>query len=387
MGTELLMTPGPTEVSDRVIRALVRPAMMPNDHRAFEIIDETCGLLKKIFTCDGDVILLPGSGRTGMEAVITSVIEPGDKVLAVISGVFGEWVKAIVERVEGIPIELRFDYGKPIDLSAVKKKFREDKFKAVALVHNETSTGATNAADKVGEIVRGSNSLFILDCVSSLGGIPVDVNEWNVDLCFSGPQKCLGGLLGLSVISVSKRAWDVMEQRKKACTSYTLDLLRWKQLWLGVKPPKPYPVLLPPHFVFALNEAVKEVLEEGLDVRFERHRMAGKAMREGIKALGLGLLADEGIASNVITAVNVPTGLTESDLVSTMWERYQVFVGGGLGSLEGRIIRFGHMANTAREICVTRALSALEMALLDLKQPVEYGVGVEAAKQVYKTGV
>jgi len=378
------MTPGPTEVSERVIRALVRPAMLHYDPRAFGIIDETCSSLREIFQSKGDIVLLPGSGRTGMEAVVTSTIEPGDKVLMIVSGVFSEWFKPIVERIGGIPVEVRFGYGLPIDVNVVRQKFQEDNFKAITLVHNETSTGATNPAEKIGEIVRNSDALFILDTISSLGGIPVNVNEWNVDLCFSAPQKCLGALLGLSIISVSKRAWDMMEQRKRICTSYTLDLLRWKQIWFRAKAPRPYPVLVPPHLVFALNEAVKEVLEEGLDQRFERHRVAAKAMREGLKALGLNLFADESVASNSITAFNIPAGLGESDILNTMRERYHVVPAGGMGSLKGKTIRFGHMANTARESCVIQALSALEMTLIDLKQPVKYGVGVDAAKQVYK---
>ena len=384
IGEKLLMTPGPTEVSERVVRALVRPAMLHYDPRAFDIMDQTCSMLKKVFQSEGDIVLLPGSGRTGMEAVVTSAIEPGDEVLTIISGVFSEWLKAIIERVGGMPTELRFDYGKQIDVGLVKEKLQEDDFKAVTLVHNETSTGATNPAEKIGEIVKGSSALFILDCVSSLGGIPVNVDEWNADLCFAAPQKCLGGLLGISIISVGKRAWDVMERRKKVSPSYTLDLLRWKQIWFGAKLPRPYPVPVPPHSVFALNEALKEVLEEGLDKRFERHRVAGGAMREGIKALGLNIFPDESIASNTVTAVNVPAGLTDSDLLETMRDRYDVVAAGGMGSLKGKTIRFGHMANTARESCVTKALSALEMTLMDFRQPVKCGVGPWAARQAYK---
>jgi aspartate aminotransferase-like enzyme len=380
------MTPGPTEVSERVIRALVRPAILHTEPKSFEMIDETCNSLKTIFRSNGDVVLLPGSGRTGMEAVITSVIEPGDKVLTVVSGVFSDWFKAIIERVGGIPVEVRFDFGKPIDVDAVKQKFQEDDYKAVTLVHNETSTGATNSAEEIGEVVKDSDALFVLDTISSLGGIPVDVEGWGVDLCLSAPQKCLGGFLGLSIISVSEDAWDRMEHRKRMSTSYTLDLLRWKQIWFGAKIPRPYPVLIPPHLVFALSEAVKEVLEEGLENRFERHRIAASAMREGLEALGVKLFADPSVASNSVTAFNVPTGLTDVDVMNTMKQHYHVVAGGGMGSLKGKTIRFGHMANTAAESCVLRALTALEMALIDLRQSVKCGVGVEAARQVYDSG-
>jgi aspartate aminotransferase-like enzyme len=177
-----------------------------------------------------------------------------------------------------------------------------------------------------------------------------------------------------------------MERRKRVCTSYTLDLLRWKQIWFGAKVPRPYPVLVPPHLVVALNEAVKEVLEEGLEKRFERHRMAAKAMREGLKALGVRLFADESVASNSITAFNIPVGLGDVDILNAMKQRYHVVGAGGMGSLRGKTIRFGHMANTASENCVLRALSALEMALIDLEQSVKCGVGVAAARQVYNSG-
>jgi len=359
--------------------------MLHYDPRAFEVFDDTCHMLGKIFQSDGDVVLLPGSGRTGMEAVVTSTIEPGDKVLSIVSGVFSEWFKTIVERVGGIPTEVRFDYGKPIDVNMVKEKLHEDDFKAVTLVHNETSTGVTNPADKVGEVVKESNALFILDCVSSLGGIPVDANDWKVDLCFSAPQKCLGALLGLSIISVNRRAWDAMERRKKASTSYTLDLLRWKQIFLGAKLPRPYPVLVPPHLVFALNEALKEVFDEGLEQRYKRHEAAASAMRNGIRALGLGPFADESVASNTVTAINVPIGLSDSDVLKSMRDRYGVVGAGGMGSLRGKTMRFGHMAHTAREVCIIRALSALEMALMELKQPSKCGVGVVAARRAYET--
>jgi len=386
----LLMTPGPTEVSIRVLKAMMRPAIHHYDPNFMEVFDETTQLLKKIFQTKNNVVMLCGTGRTGMEASVLSLIEPGDKVLNIVSGVFSEWFKNICEIYGAQSVNLEFEWGKPIDLEKVKETLeKEEDIKILTAVHNETSTGAVNPIKELGKLAKKYGALFVVDAISSLGGIEIKVDEWNIDVCVSSSQKCLGGLYGISVLSISDAAWEAMENREIKPRSYAYDLLKWKLRWIPkeeggllVLGRRSYPLPPPTHLVYALNEACKIILEEGLDKRFKRHRIIAYATREGVKSIGLKIFPDEEIASSTVTVINVPDGLSDADIVDRMLREYKIMIAKGLRKLNGKVIRIGHMANTANRNHIIPTLAALEDVLYKFGIVSERGVAVETALNI-----
>lgn len=382
----LLMTPGPTEVSIRVLKAMMRPAVHHYDPNFMEVFDETTRLLKKIFQTKNNVVMLCGTGRTGMEASILSLVEPGDKVLNIVSGVFSEWFKDICEIYGVKPVNLEFEWGKAINLDKVKEVLEKEDIKIITVVHNETSTGAVNPIKELGELAKKYGTLYVVDAISSLGGIEVKVDDWNIDICVSSSQKCLGGLYGISVLSISDLAWEAMENRKVKPRSYAYDLLKWKLRWIPkeeggllVMGRRSYPLPPPTHLVYGLNEACKMILEEGLNQRFRRHEIIARATREGVKSMGLEIFPDEKIASSTVTVINVPKGISDSDIVDMMLKDYKIMIAGGLRKLKGKVIRIGHMANTADQNHIIPTLAALEDVLYKLKVISEKGNAVETA--------
>jgi len=388
----LLMTPGPTEVSGRVIRAMMRPAVHHNDPSFVKLFDETEELLQKIFRTQNHVVFFPGSGRVGMEASILSLVEPGDKVLNVISGVFSRWFRDIVKRHGGNTVELDFDWGKPIEADKIAHALEADAdIRAVTVVHSETSTGALNSVQEIGRIVERHQAVLIVDTISSMGGVDIPADEWKIDVCVTAPQKCLGGLLGLSIVSVGEKAWEKMAKRKAPADSYAFDLYKWKQSWfpketggLLLKGRRSFPVLPPTHVTYALNEACKEVLEEGLEKRFRRHKIASKATCEALKAMVLELYPDESITTPGVTVFKTPQDVNDSSVRKSMQNDFQVMVAGGMEELSGKTIRIGHMANTAERTCILRTLSALGRALKLNGHESNVDAGLDRASEAFK---
>src|SRR5262245_58151292 len=230
-----LMIPGPTELPPAVIQAMNQPATIQYD-RSFdeEVLEPTTLGLRQVFQTRGEVILMPGSGRTALEAGALSVIEPGDRVLVITAGQFGILMREIMKRVGAEVTEFPVELGQPLDVDRLRAEAARVRPRAITLVHNETSTGSTYPAAEVGAIARSVDALFLLDTVSSIAGLDVRTDEWGVDLNMTGSQKCLAAPLGLSLVSVSQRAWDVMERRKRMAQSYAYDLLRWRDNWVPV---------------------------------------------------------------------------------------------------------------------------------------------------------
>src|SRR5437867_5489492 len=258
----LLMIPGPTELPHPVVEAMSQPAAIQYDSSFDDgVLEPTMSALREIFQTRHEVVLLPGSGRTALEAAATSVIEPGDRVLVVTAGVFGRLMREIIARVGGSISEFAVEPGQELDYDRLAEEAARIRPKAITLVHNETSTGATYKAGVVGDIAGSVGALFILDAVSSLGGIEVRTDDWNVDLCVTGSQKCLAAPLGMAIVSVSDHAWHVMASRRRQPSSYVYDLLRWQQLWVpaarggGVRDgaPRLQPISIPTHLTAALR--------------------------------------------------------------------------------------------------------------------------------------
>ena len=388
----ILMIPGPTEVPWRVIRAMAQgPVIQYEPPFDEEVLEPACLDLRQIFQTSGEVIVLPGSGRTGLEAAAVSLVEPGDRVVVVVAGVFGWLMKEIMERAGAVVTAFEVELGRPLDLEGLERVVAETRPRIVTLVHNETSTGTTYPAAAVGEITRRHGALYLLDTVSSLAGIDVQSDSWGVDINMTGSQKCLALPLGLAVVSVSPRAFEAMERKSRRPTTFAYDLLRWKRQWVpaargGGVPEggrRNQPVSMPTHLVQALREGVTLVLEEGMPGRVRRHRIAGKAFRAGLAALKLDLFGDPAIASDTVSCFRVPAGLAATSVVRRMRDAYGILISTGIEALREAVLRVGTMGMTASPLYVLPTLSALGMTLRDLGYRAETGEALAAAQAAF----
>ncbi len=387
-----LMIPGPTELPHPVIQALNAPPCIQYDPSFDDaVLEPTMLALRRVFQTPGEVFLLPGSGRTALEAGAGSVIEPGDRVLVVVAGVFGTLMREIMGRVGAQVSEFTVEWGRRLDLAKLRAEAERVRPKAIHLVHNETSTGTTYPAEAVGKIARSIDALFLLDTVSAIAGIDVRTSEWGVDLNMTGSQKCLGAPLGLAVVSVSDRAWDAMERRRHRATSYAYDLLQWKKTWIRASrggrladdAPRSQPVSIPTHLTAAMRVAVDLILAEGLEHRFARHAIAAGALRAGLDTMRLELFPDPSIASSTVTCLKTPNGIDARAVVATMRDRYGILIGTGLDRFRGTTLRIGTMSMTASPFYVLPTLSALELSLRELGYKCESGAAVAAAHTVF----
>jgi len=392
----VLMIPGPTELPFPVIQAMNQPPAIQYD-RSFddEVLEPTTLALREVFQTKHEVIVMPGSGRTALEASALSVIEPGDRVLVVGAGQFGILMREIMNRVGADWTEFPVELGARLDLDRLAREAERLRPKAITLVHNETSTGTTYPAAEVGKIARSVDALFLLDTVSSIAGIDVRTDEWGVDLNMTGSQKCLAAPLGMALVGVSPRAFEAMERRKHAASSLVYDLLRWKDLWVPVSrggkvpagAPRRQPVSIPTHLTGAMRVAVRLILEEGLAHRFRRHAVAGAAVRRGVAAIGLEMFPDASILSSTVSCVKTPKSIEPGAVVARMRDQYGILIGTGLDTMRTTTLRIGTMAMTASPHYVLPTLSALELTLRDLGHKCEPGAGVAAAQATFADAV
>lgn len=391
MMPEFVMTPGPTEIPLKVLKAMLRPAISPGDPEFVKVWDETAQLLQTILETQNEVVLFPGSGRVAIESALTSAIDPGDKVLTVNNGVFGKWLGLTVELAGGQKVELISDSRKSVDPDQVREKLRtEQDIKLVAVVHNETSTGVVNPVAEIGQIVKEYGALYLVDTVSSAAGDFVRTDEWQVDLNCTGCYKCMNCPPGLAMVAVSEDAWAAMASRKVR-KSFSFDLYKWLEMWIpsdrggkliwGYRRHVVEPV---PQITYALNEALKLLLEEGLAERYRKNRLAGTAIRAAVKAMGLELYPlEEKYASNTLTAILNPPEIESSAITDTMRREYGVMIAGALEEVAGKVLRIAHMSSTSNEMYVLHTVRSLEKTLLRLGWKVEEGTGLNAATMVF----
>jgi aspartate aminotransferase-like enzyme len=386
----VLMIPGPTELPWPVIQAMNQPPSIQYDLNFDTKILEPVTLdLREIFqTPRGEVIVMPGSGRTALESAAVSVIEPGDRVLVIVAGVFGSLMREIMVRVGAEVTELSVEWGQALDLDRLDKEIARVGPKVVTMVHNETSTGTTYPAADIARVVKRHGALFMLDTVSSLAGIDVRTDEWGVDFNMTGSQKCLAAPLGMAIVSVSPAAWDAMERRKHKSSSFSYDLLRWKENWVPVSrgghipdgTPRRQPVSIPTHLTHALGVAARLILEEGLDHRFRRHAAAGRAFRAGLDAMRMEMFPHHSLFSNTVSCFKTPAGIDPAAVVAHMRDHYGILIGTGLDKIRTSALRVGHMGITSSPMYILPTLSALELTLRDLGHKTEAGAGVAAAQ-------
>lgn len=358
---QLLMIPGPTNVPERVMQALAKPII---NHRGPEFHEFYAGLIekaKRIFQTKGDVFVLSCSGTGGVECALSNVISPGDEVLVPVNGVFSQRLKQKVERLGGGVVEVKAELGKAATPEQIEAAAEGRKLRAIAVVYNETSTGATaRGLKEVGEIARARGALFLVDAISILGGDELPVDEWGVDLCITGSQKCLACPPGLALVSVSERAWRVIEQAQRR--AYYFDLLEMREFQKRLE--TPFTPALP--LYFALDAALELIEEEGLKARIRRHRECARAFYSGLEGLGLEPFAAKPWRSNTVISIKNPPGVEGRELRELMREKYGVVIAGGMGELKEKILRIGNMGIINQSL-VSRTLEALKGALRELR--------------------
>ncbi len=362
----LLMTPGPVEVSPRVLAALSSPQIYHYYPGFIEFYGETAEKVKRVFQTRHDVVIMQGEGVLGLEAAVANILNPGDKVVVCDSGPFGKWFGVYVENHGGAVMEASVDPREVIGVGTVKSVLDEHKdAKALTVVHCETPCGTLNP---VGEICREAKKrglITIVDAVASLGGTEVKPDEWGIDICISASQKCISSTAGLTLLAVSEDAWRAMEGRKKPLVNSYLSILDYRNTWRR----KRFPFTPLVAEIYALNAAVSELLEEGLEHSFKRHREAAELCRRYAIELGLNLWPKrEEYASSTVTAIELPAEYTESDIVEHMADRYGVLIGGGYGETKGRVLRVGHMGYQATTANIITTMEALRLTLRSLSK-------------------
>jgi len=384
--SRLLLGPGPSQVHPRVLRALSTPLLGHLDPEFLTIMNEVQAQLRAAFqTQNPFTIAVSGTGSAGMEAALVNLIEPGDTVIVGVNGVFGTRMADIVGRCGGTAANIEMPWGQIISPDQVEDRLkREGGAKAVALVHAETSTGAHQPLEGMGSLCRRYGALLIVDAVTSLGGVPVRTDDWGIDACYSGTQKCLSCPPGLAPLTMSPRALEVIKGRKTKTHSWYLDLAMIADYWAEGK--RAYHHTAPISMVYALREALRLVHEEGLEPRFTRHRRNSAALMAGLKAYGCGPQAQEGHRLPTLNCVTVPPTVDEGLVRKTLLSEFGIEIGGGLGPLAGKVWRIGLMGESSRQQHVVALLSALELIFHRHRWSVAPGAGIDAALKTYADG-
>jgi alanine-glyoxylate transaminase/serine-glyoxylate transaminase/serine-pyruvate transaminase len=356
----LLLGPGPSNVHARVYHALSRSLVGHLDPEFLRLMNELQEMLRQVFqTTNEFTIAVSGTGSAGMEAALVNIVEPGDRVVVCIAGVFGNRMADIVERCGAELIRVDQQWGRAVDLAQVEVALKNaGPVKAVAIVHAETSTGVQQPLDGLGELCHRHDALLIVDAVTSLGGLPVEVDRRQIDVCYSGTQKCLSCPPGLAPITFSDRAVAAFQKRKSKVQSWYLDMNLIADYWSDKS--RAYHHTAPISMNYALHEALRLVLEEGLPARFQRHQKNHEALLAGLAALGLEPVPPEGQRLPMLNAVTIPDGVDDKLVRGELLHEYGIEIGGGLGAFAGKVWRIGLMGESSRRHHVIRLLAALE---------------------------
>ncbi|MCK8817107.1 alanine--glyoxylate aminotransferase family protein [Natroniella sulfidigena] len=378
-----MMLPGPVDVSQHALLSSAQRMIGHRTKECEELIAEVTQGLKYVFQTEHDVLTLTCSGTGGLEASIANTLSRGDKVLSLCTGAFGERYATIAERY-GIEVErINFEWGEAVDISKVEEKLEgTDQFKAILMTHNETSTGVINHPKPIGRLAQEHNLLLLVDAVSSLGGIELKVDDWKADIVVTSSQKALMSPPGVSLVSVSPKAFEAIESSD--LPKFYWDFRRAKKFL--VERPNQTPATPAISTLRALQEALREIRNEGLENVFKRHEVMTMAFRQAMEELGLELLVNDKVASKTVTAVKLPSKVKFERLKERLLKEYNVYITGSKGKLKGRVFRVGHMGNVSRDDILS-TISALELVLKNEGLDIELGSGVKAAQQVfYKEG-
>jgi alanine-glyoxylate transaminase/serine-glyoxylate transaminase/serine-pyruvate transaminase len=360
---------------------MTTPLLGHLDPQFLEILNDTQEMLRQVFRSKNRLTFpVSGTGMAGMETCVVNLLEPGDRMLVCVNGVFGQRMVDVAQRAGAIVTTLERPMGEVFDLQDIRETVRRVKPKAVGIVHAETSTGAWQPVAGLGEICHEFGALLILDTVTSLGGVPVEIDAWDVDAVYSGTQKCLSCPPGLAPVSFSPRAVDAIAKRKTKVQSWYLDMSMVQRYWAEERF---YHHTAPITMVYALREALRIVLEEGLESRWTRHARNGQALKAGLAALGLPLASVEGHQLPQLHAARIPAGVDDVATRNRLLAEFGIEIGGGLGEFKGKVWRIGLMGHNSRPNNVLLFLAALEQCLAAQEVKTPPGAGVEAANRTY----
>lgn len=358
----ILLGPGPSSVPQRVLKALGSPTLGHLDPRYIEIMDETCVKLREVFeTKNALTFPVSATGMAGMECVVTNLMEPGDEVIVCVNGVFGTRMVDVMERARVTVHRIDVPWGEIIPDEAVAAELqRHPKAKALAIVHAETSTGAHQPIEAISKMVHEAGMLFIVDAVTSLAGHTLKVDAWGIDAIYSGTQKCLSCPPGLSPVSFSPAALETIEKRKTKVQSWYFDISMLKDYYKG-SGKRAYHHTAPVNMIYALNEALTIVLEEGLEARIERHAVMHRRLRAGLDAMGISYIPKHSL--HTLNCIAIPDGVDDATVRTRLLETYGIEIGSGLGPFAGKAWRIGLMGHSATQANVDLVLAALKDCL------------------------
>ncbi len=374
------MGPGPSNVAPSVLQSLAKPVLGHLDPVFVQMMEEVKTMLRDVFLTKNPMTFpISGTGSAGMEFCCVNLIEPGDEVIIGVNGVFGTRMVDVAERCGAKVTKVEAPWGRiiePQQIAEALKKTPKPKF--VAIVHAETSTGALTPVEEISKLAHAAGALFVLDTVTSLGGCPVRLDDWNVDAVYSGTQKCLSCPPGLSPVSLSPRALEVATKRKTKVQSWYLDVNLLASYW-GQE--RVYHHTAPISMNYGLHEALRLALEEGLEARWQRHHKNHLALKAGVQAMGLSFSAQEGHQLWQLNAITVPEGVDEAAMRKRLLTEYSIEIGAGLGPLKGKIWRVGLMGDTSSLANVKTFLSAFGKILNEQGRKVDTATALAAAEK------
>ncbi len=379
-----LMGPGPSDVHPRILEALSRPTIGHLDPEFVSMMDEVKKLLQYAYQTDNELTIpVSAPGSAGMETCFVNLVEPGDKVIVCQNGVFGGRQKENVERAGGTAVMVMDNWGEAVDLAKLEQALEQNPdAKIVSFVHAETSTGAQSDANGIWELAHKHDCLVIADCVTSLAGTPVLVDEWGLDAVYSGTQKCLSCVPGLSPVTFSERAVEKIKNRQSKVQSWFLDLNLVMGYW-GEGAKRSYHHTAPVNALYALHESLVMLRDEGLENAWNRHAHNHNALKAGLEAMGISFLVEESARLPQLNSVMIPQGVDDAAVRGRLLNEFNLEIGAGLGDLAGKVWRIGLMGHSSRAENVIFCLSALEAVLGEMNAPINKGVALTAAQAVF----
>ncbi len=377
----VLLGPGPSDVHPRVLTAMATPLVGHLDPQFLEIMNETQEMLRQLFRTR-NVLTFPvsGTGSAGMETCVVNLIEPGDKMVICVNGVFGQRMTDVAQRAGAAVTTIERPWGEVFDLGQIREVLKKVRPKVLGIVHAETSTGAWQPLAELGSLCHEFDAHLLVDTVTSLGGVPVEIDSWGIDAVYSGTQKCLSCPPGLSPVSFGPRAVEIINRRKAKVQSWYLDMTMVQRYW-GQE--RFYHHTAPITMIFALREALRLVFEEGLEARWKRHLRNHRALKAGLAALGISYTAAEGHQLPMLNAVGIPAGVDDVKTRQALLANFGIEIGGGLGEFKGKAWRIGLMGYSSRANNVLLFLAALEQCLQSQGVKINAGAAVAAANRLY----
>ena len=375
------MGPGPSDIHPSVLAAMAAPTVGHLDPYFLKVMDEVQSMLRQVFqTTNHMTMAISGTGSAGMETCVVNLIEPGDRMVVGVNGVFGGRMAEVAERVGAEVTKIERPFGEVFSPEEVAAAIKKSQPKVVGIVHAETSTGAKQPLEEIAKIVHDAGALLLVDCVTSLAGIPVEIDRLQIDAAYSGSQKCLGCPPGLSPVTFGPKALEAMDNRKKKVSSWYLDIGLLRNYWGNNRA---YHHTAPINMNYALHQALRLVLAEGLEARYARHHLHHSALKAGLNAMGIQYSVAADVSLPMLNSVLIPDGVDDAAVRSQLLNEFGIEIGGGLGPMKGKTWRIGLMGEAAKKSNVLVFLAALEQCLNKQGVKPSPGAGVAAANGLY----